>query len=174
MNVTHAQATPLMSKPHQPWHKQFWPWFLIVLPGVAVIASLISLGIAIVKRDSLVRDNYYKEGRAINARLDQDRAAAARGIALEGRIDDTRLTLELSGEFATPPQVLTVQFMHPLRDRSDFMVALQRSGGATYTSALPYPLADRWYVEIATPEDSSWRVRGQIDLDSSSQFHVAP
>lgn len=30
-----------------PWYKQFWPWFLIALPGSVVIASFITIGIAV-------------------------------------------------------------------------------------------------------------------------------
>ena len=30
-----------------PWYRQFWPWFLIALPASAVIASFISLWLAV-------------------------------------------------------------------------------------------------------------------------------
>jgi len=30
-----------------PWYKQFWPWFIIALPASAVIASFITLWLAI-------------------------------------------------------------------------------------------------------------------------------
>lgn len=37
-----------MNKPDsKPWYKQFWPWFLIALPGSVVIASFITIGIAV-------------------------------------------------------------------------------------------------------------------------------
>jgi FixH len=38
-NITPSKPTP--------WFKQFWPWFLISLPGTVVIASMITLSIAI-------------------------------------------------------------------------------------------------------------------------------
>lgn len=31
----------------KPWFKQFWPWFLISLPGSVVIASMVTISIAI-------------------------------------------------------------------------------------------------------------------------------
>lgn len=37
-----------------PWYRQFWPWFIIALPASAVIASFISLWLAISHPDQLV------------------------------------------------------------------------------------------------------------------------
>lgn len=31
----------------KPWYKQFWPWFLIALPGSVVIASMFTITLAI-------------------------------------------------------------------------------------------------------------------------------
>ena len=31
----------------EPWYKQFWPWFIIALPASAVIASFITLWLAV-------------------------------------------------------------------------------------------------------------------------------
>ena len=62
-----------------PWYRQFWPWFLIALPGSVVIASLVTVYIAFSGADSLVVDNYYRDGLAINQVLEQDRRAEALG-----------------------------------------------------------------------------------------------
>jgi hypothetical protein len=53
-----------------PWYRQFWPWFLIVLPGTAVIASLATAYVAINNQDPIVDGNYYKHGLTINEKLD--------------------------------------------------------------------------------------------------------
>jgi hypothetical protein len=39
-----------------PWYKQFWPWFIIALPASVVIASFVTLWIAISNPDHLVVD----------------------------------------------------------------------------------------------------------------------
>ena len=41
---------------NQPWYRQFWPWFIIALPASAVIASFISLWLAVSNPDHLVLD----------------------------------------------------------------------------------------------------------------------
>jgi hypothetical protein len=40
----------------QPWYRQFWPWFIIALPASAVIASFVTLWLAISNPDHLVVD----------------------------------------------------------------------------------------------------------------------
>lgn len=34
-------------QPIKPWYKQFWPWFLIALPGSVVIASMFTITLAV-------------------------------------------------------------------------------------------------------------------------------
>ena len=58
----------------RPWYRQFWPWFLIALPGTVVIASLVTVYIAVNNADPVVDGNYYKHGLTINERL-EDRPA---------------------------------------------------------------------------------------------------
>lgn len=59
------------------WYRQFWPWFLIVLPGTVVVASLITVYIAVTHQDPLVDGNYYKHGLTINERLETPATPAA-------------------------------------------------------------------------------------------------
>ena len=53
----HNKATD--SEPDQavPWYRQFWPWFIIALPASAVIASMITLWLAVSNPDPLVLKN---------------------------------------------------------------------------------------------------------------------
>ena len=45
-----------------PWYKQFWPWFIIALPASAVVASFITLWLAISNPDQLVvSDDEYRQ-----------------------------------------------------------------------------------------------------------------
>ena len=54
------------------WFRQFWPWFVFGLPGLVVIASLITVYIAVSHPDPLVDGNYYKHGLTINEKLNAD------------------------------------------------------------------------------------------------------
>ena len=35
----------------KPWYKQFWPWFIIALPLTSVVASFLTLWIAVTQPD---------------------------------------------------------------------------------------------------------------------------
>ncbi len=41
---------------NEPWYRQFWPWFIIALPASAVIASFITLWLAVSNPVTLVVD----------------------------------------------------------------------------------------------------------------------
>ena len=56
MNSTHQQNTDPLAAENLPWYRQFWPWFIIALPASAVIASFITLWLAISHPDHLVVD----------------------------------------------------------------------------------------------------------------------
>ena len=66
-----------------PWHRQFWPWFLIALPATVVVASFFMLYLAIKYSDTLVSDNYYRDGLAINQVLSQDIRARQLGLSAQ-------------------------------------------------------------------------------------------
>jgi hypothetical protein len=38
-----------------PWYQNFWPWFIVVLLGISVVASLFTVGLAFQHRDVDVR-----------------------------------------------------------------------------------------------------------------------
>lgn len=59
------------------WYRQFWPWFLIALPGVVVISSLVYVYLAVQNQDPVVDGNYYQHGLTINEQLDNQPATTA-------------------------------------------------------------------------------------------------
>ena len=45
-----------------PWYKQFWPWFIIALPASVVVASFVTLWLAISNPDHvIVTDDEYRQ-----------------------------------------------------------------------------------------------------------------
>lgn len=44
----------------KPWFKQFWPWFLISLPGAVVIASMFTITLAVQNAPIIVEKNLGK------------------------------------------------------------------------------------------------------------------
>ena len=85
-----------------PWYKQFWPWFLILLPGTAVVATLYTVVIANQYADDLVVDDYYNEGLAINRQLERQNQAKALGLIAKLNSQERQLDIEINGPIEAP------------------------------------------------------------------------
>ena len=55
----------------KPWYRQFWPWFLIAIPSSSVVMGVVMINLAMSGNDSLVRKDWYKDGMAINQRMEK-------------------------------------------------------------------------------------------------------
>jgi hypothetical protein len=54
----------MMRTDTQPWYRQFWPWFLIALPGSTVIGCAITIWLAVTNPDTIVRSGDAGAGAA--------------------------------------------------------------------------------------------------------------
>lgn len=152
-----------------PWYRQFWPWMLIFLPLSAVVGCLITIALALQDPDGLVVDDYYKEGLAINQRLDRDRIARERGMSavLELDRDNHRLSLELAAE--ERPELLELALLHATRAGQDRHIHLRRVDGNHYQAALPTLGPGRWHVQL---DGSDWRLSGYLNLPGSGRLDL--
>src|SRR5690606_40588430 len=104
-----------------PWYKQFWPWFLI---GILVFAVVIGLGlvyVSLLNPDSMVRDNYYKEGRASNMHMGRDHRARELNLSASFSIDDGTggVRLGLDGDLHPLPPRLLLDIIAPTRAEAE-------------------------------------------------------
>jgi len=156
-----------------PWYRQFWPWFLVLLPSCAVVASFILLGTAIRYSDSPLHDTYSKHGFAIErvAAADieaaQRKLSAALHIAIDGDID-----LALRGQVTQPSTTLTLEFIHPLDTQHDSSITLTRDDAGHYRGHLPTALGGRWLIELREP-GQNWRLRNSIELQPQRELQLA-
>ena len=44
----------------RPWYRQFWVWFIIVLPFISIMGSLYFVYTAVVNRDDVVSGDWYQ------------------------------------------------------------------------------------------------------------------
>jgi hypothetical protein len=153
-------ASPL---PTRPWYRHGWVWFILGLPAAVVVAGLTTVGIAVVYQDSVVRDDWYKDGKAINQDLARDAAATRHALAATVAVDalsgDVTVDLQHGADF-TPSAALTLFFAHPTQAAADQSVVLTRRQGR-YHGQLLRPLAGRYHLELGAPD---WRLRGSRTL----------
>lgn len=144
----------------KPWYQQFWLWFLVFFPLLAVVAGLITVVIAFKNEDSLVRDDYYKAGLAINSRLALDHAAEQQAIHAQLTIDKVigEIHLKLQGNLKQTPESLTLDFIHPTRQADDFSVQLLHSRDFQYVGQLNQAISNRWHIQL-TDNPKTWRLK---------------
>ncbi|HOA95343.1 MAG TPA: FixH family protein, partial [Quisquiliibacterium sp.] len=148
--------------PVVPWYRQLWPWLLISLPASAVVAGFITLWLAATTNNSLVVDDYYKEGKAINLQLARDRVATQMGLTgTLSRAPDGTARLELAATGGSPlPDTVTVRLVHATRAEQDMTLSLQAVRAGVYAArGTTLPQAGRWNVHVEDP-GSSWRLVG--------------
>ena len=153
--------------PAQPWYRQFWPWFLIAVPGLSVVASIAMLVVAVRHADSLVRDDYYAAGLAIDRDFALERVAAQRHLVATLRDDETRheLALDLRGDGVDPNSELTLVLSHPTDAARDQTLRLRADADGVFRAPRAAPLRGRWNAALA-PAGGGWRLAARIDFDA--------
>lgn len=164
-----------------PWYRHFWPWFLISIPAAAVAGSILTGILAGRTKDSLVTDDWYREGKTINRTLARDQIAQRLSISAELRIDERsgEVALELEGDSVDALHALSLELSHPTLASRDRQVLLRRGeGSAVFRGRLPPSLSGRWYATLSPPPGSSsavsepWRLREEIRLPRGAPFRI--
>jgi hypothetical protein len=146
----------------KPWYRQFWPWFLILLPASVVAASVYTAYIAHQGADDLVADEYYKDGLAINQRLAKQQVAQSLGIWARLQFVDGAVSVNVAGPVTESE--LRLSLAHPLEADRDFAVTLARVGPQSYRGALPQDVAPHWHWTLEQPRESAWRLEGRVQV----------
>ena len=145
----------------KPWYKEFWPWFIIVLLGSVVTASLITVSIAFDQADDLVIDDYYKVGLAINQRIEERDTAERLGINAAIEIRGTRLYASLPQlrRDSSPELILG----HPFEADRDLRVTLLPGPDQTWFAELTEAVTPGWHWSITGRLPEPWLVSGRLE-----------
>ena len=151
----------------KPWYKQFWPWFIIALPATSVIMGISLVYVATQNRVSLVKDDYYKDGKAINQRIDKLIKARELGIsatlAFSRETGDFTVTIpQLTGD---APAMLILALIHPTLEQRDQTVTLVRAPNQTYWAKMDPAKTGYYNVQLSNP-GLSWELYGGINFNN--------
>ncbi|TXS95488.1 FixH family protein [Parahaliea maris] len=143
-----------------PWYRQFWPWFLIGLPGAVVVASIWTMVIAYSGSDDLVVDEYYKDGLAINRELAKRERAEAAGIRATLQLEGDELLVMISGPAVASRLQLFIS--HPMEADRDFSAELIQASPGRYRARLPQVPAVGWHWVLESTGETPWRLDGSF------------
>jgi hypothetical protein len=157
----------------EPWYKQFWPWFLISLPASVVVASMITINLAVTTSDGLVSDDYYKEGLGIYRDADSAALADALGIAggLGLDVETGAVSLTLDRPVDGLPPILNLEVFHPTRPNNDQLIQLTRVSSDHYVGRVEPMLPANWKLSLE-PEDGSWKIVGRLKLPGEGRTRL--
>lgn len=183
---------PGTNEPIRPWYRHRWPWLLAIAPLSAVVGGLVTLWLAANTTDSLVVDDYYREGQAINQQLARDKVAASLGLHARLRFTVMGAPDTPGGERASPgdapaalelkldaqrgsawPQSLHLRIVHATRAQFDREYTLAHAGDGVYRSRGVTPDAGRWLVQLEDPA-RTWRLvaHGVTGFDETIELRV--
>jgi hypothetical protein len=157
----------------KPWYKEPWPWLLMSGPAIVIVAGFVTLWLAIASNDGLVADDYYKQGLAVNQRLQRDHLASDLGLRADVMRSGDQLRLLLTTEKGTAlPERLVLKLAHPTRAGQDQSVSMLAEGQGFYGGSLSAGITGRWHVTIEDPA-GKWRIQGDWQADGEEPLHLS-
>lgn len=161
-----------MNSDGQPWYREPWPWILMAGPLIVVIACVNLIWTAIASADGLVTDDYYKEGLAMNQRLQRDHKASELGLHADVMRAGLNVRLLITAKDSTPlPEEIVLRLTHPTIDGKDQRVPMKSEGAGFYGGKLAADVAGRWHVTLEDPA-GQWRLQGQWQASTDGPLRL--
>ena len=154
-----------MNNEIESWYKQFWPWFLIILPLCVVVAAISTLVIATDNKPDMVVDDYYKKGKAINVDLSLIRHAKELGITANVTQSENNLSVVLNN--VADKSAITLYLHHATLAKRDLAKMLTANANGVYLFENDKPLDGKWRIRIE-PFDKKWRIEQPIIFPSKA------
>jgi hypothetical protein len=163
----------MQSTETQPWYRQFWPWFLIIVPLTSMVLSFTMMYLAFTNEDSMVIDDYYKEGKGINVKLQAIENAKQLNIVTLTKIADQTIELSFVSGEPTNGEALTLDFLHSTQEHKDFSVNLFKDASGVYRAPYESDITGKWRISLH-PFNRSWKVQKTISFPKQTAFEFKP
>ena len=147
-----------------PWHRQFWPWFLISIPAMTVCACMFTIYLAVTTSDSLVVTADGGVDVETERALAAEKQAALLGLRGDLLLDSSTGLISLSLDNLPEsgmPRSMTLEFSHPAFSGRDFDIELLPSASpSVFIGQQTAAMDERWYLVL---EQDDWRLTGVWD-----------
>lgn len=163
----------MKSKDQVVWYKQFWPWFLIIVPLTSMVLSFTMMYLAFTNEDSMVIDDYYKEGKGINVQLQKIQKAKDLHINTSVLINLQNIELTFVSGEPSNGQAIILDFYHATQEHKDFTVSLFKDAKGIYRAPIDADITGKWKISLH-PFEQSWKIQKTISLPRASKFELAP
>ncbi|WP_020409777.1 FixH family protein [Hahella ganghwensis] len=156
-----------------PWYKEKWVWLLIAIPGSSILFGIFMITMAVSGKDSLVRDDYYKDGLMINQELQRDQKAYDMGLTASLQISDQTISVTLSDPATVPAgQLLKLRLLHPTLADNDLDIMLVPNGDH-FRGSYSQAIEGKRYLQLSDQNDV-WRLKGESWLPREDSILLEP
>ncbi len=131
------------------------------------------LTMALSGKDSLVSDDYYKEGKAINNTFEKKAIAEELGLSAQLEIRPDSLLLEFDGNLPADGTALKMNFFHRTLEEKDFIVLLTKNSLDQYVGYHELDPQGRWRVTLSD-FDETWKIQRLISLPHAGKIRFEP
>ncbi|MEI8656312.1 FixH family protein [Vibrio sp. Hal054] len=151
----------------KPWYKQFWPWFLIILPLTVVVWTIVTVIVFSNNSVSLVTEDYYKKGKGINVDLSKIHIAKDLGLNAAVSSQGNEIIIQFNkGKLDHYPAIQAMFAHRTLADR-DFSQLITADAKGNYKITRDDEMQGPWFIEL-TPHNGEWLVQGRVTFPSAS------
>lgn len=155
------------------WYKQFWPWFLIIVPLTSMVLSFTMMNLAFTGEDSMVIDDYYKEGRGINLKIHKLQQAKLLNISTKTQVFSDYVEVIFITGAPENGEGLILDFHHSTQEFKDFSVTLLRDANGTYRAPFTEDASGKWQISLH-PFDEGWKIQKVVSLPQTKPFDLKP
>ncbi len=158
----------------KPWYKEPWPFILISITGLGVVAGSTLAFIGLSNPPEIVSGDFEQLGRGLTDT--NVRTAQARSLGLSGvlHMDGSQARLELRAiDPAGLPDSLLVQFQHPASSDQDRMLVVRRQAEGLYAGALDESPHPRSRIVVADLPQSWW-LAGRLYGQAAAEINLEP
>lgn len=177
---TPTQAPNFKHQDSQPWYKNYMVIiFVIGLPAFVVVACIFFVYYSYQIRDSVVRDDWYMDGKTLYHDVSRDKLTY--DLDLHGKMQfspdgDIVFYLNypeqslqagklLNGEPVTYPDQLALSISHATDIKKDRDVILQHQSANKYIAQTDIdPIKAKYYLQVSHDGKDDWRMRDVAKL----------
>ncbi|WP_201527549.1 MULTISPECIES: FixH family protein [Psychrobacter] len=177
---TPTQSPNFKRQDSQPWYKNYMVIiFVIGMPAFVVIACLWLVYYSFQIRDSVVRDDWYMDGKTLYHDVGRDKLTY--DLDLHGKMqfsDNGDITFYLdypeqslqtgkllNGEALTYPDKLDLSISHATDVKKDRDVVLEHQSGNKYSAQVNIdPLKAKYYLQVSHDGKDDWRLQDVAKL----------
>ena len=163
-----------------PWYKNYMVViFVIGMPALVVIACLWFVYYSYQIRDSVVRDDWYMDGKTLYQDVSRDKLAY--DLDLHGKMqfkDNGTIVFYLNypeqslqsgkllnGEPVTYPDTLDLSISHATDIKKDRDVVLKHQEGNKYSAQVDIdPVKAKYYLQVSNNGKNDWRIKDVAKL----------